>query len=200
MVENESQITGLPHLSLNTPAVVTSPIPSRLLAKTRMETSQPHNTNSFQLLVYGFQWRNGCSSWVAFLIISCMAIIITYMHMACTSLPTHLWVCPGLALPHFIFQVRVTIHTGSLLHKYHFGFQALLRRAVQVHDIWLDINTNQSPWWFHIYTEFFHDSPISQVTKYHLVPFAQGRVFRRSSALLQLSFLFPLFISNLTSS
>lgn len=83
MVGSKSQKTGLPHLSLNTPAAATSPIPSRLLAKTRMETSRPYNISSFQLLVYGFHWHNGCSSWVAILIISCMTIIIIY--------PTCIW-------------------------------------------------------------------------------------------------------------
>lgn len=88
----ESQKTGLPHLSPNTPAVATSPIPSRLSAKTRTETSQSHNTSSFQLLVYGFQWHNGCYSQVAFLIISWHVYYhhLYYLHTACTFLTTYL--------------------------------------------------------------------------------------------------------------
>lgn len=61
-----------------TTAVATLPVPSGCLLNSRMETPSSLNTSVFQLLFYGCQWHVGCSSGVAYLVISCMFVIRAY--------------------------------------------------------------------------------------------------------------------------
>lgn len=133
MAGSKSQITGLPHLSLNTPAVATSLIPSRLLTKTRMETLRPHNTSSFQLLVYEFHWHNGCSSWVAILIIPYMSIIVIYSTCIWPALSLQPVVLPQASSPilhflsesHFIQDLYCTNTTLVFKHCYRELFRCM---------------------------------------------------------------------------